>query len=161
MLSCLPGIWAQRADTFNMIRTASSNILSPTSRPANCFLKHMVSLEAQTIPALPTLDGYKALLGIHNQLRKIQATKGRDREKALRWILWSSTTGKPRLFQTKAPFPLQQRHQLDAIYLRRTLVIPSICLKLARGRHRCKLADWLARRRLDSSESGSFVCGLQ
>jgi len=110
MLSCLRGIWAQRADTFNMIRTASSNILSPTSRPANCFLKHMVSLEAQTIPALPTLDGYKALLGIYNQLRKIQATKGRDREKPVR-------QESPGFFNTMLPSPLRQRLQLAAIYL--------------------------------------------
>ena len=141
MLSCLRGIWAQRADTFNMIRTASSNILSPTSRPANCFLKHMVSLEAQTIPALPTLDGYKALLGIYNQLRKIQAMKGRDRESRCVECCHQFRPGKPRLFRTKAPFPLRQRHQLDVIYLRRTSVTTSICLKLARGRNRRKLAE--------------------
>jgi hypothetical protein len=52
-----------------MMNTASSNILAPTYRPANCFLRAMVNLEAQSIPALPTLDGYKALLGIYYQLR--------------------------------------------------------------------------------------------
>jgi hypothetical protein len=70
----------------------------------------MVSLEAQTIPALPTLDGYKALLGIYNQLRKIQATKGRDREKPVR-------QESPGFFNTMLPSPLRQRLQLAAIYL--------------------------------------------
>jgi hypothetical protein len=54
-----------------MIRAASSNTLFPSYRPANRFLRAMVSLEAHTIPALPALDGYKALLGIYNQLQKI------------------------------------------------------------------------------------------
>jgi hypothetical protein len=44
----------------------------------------MRSLEAQIIPALLTLDGYKILLGVYNQLQKIQAMKGKDRKKPLR-----------------------------------------------------------------------------